>query len=148
MITLEQFWMGRDRTHAAELTDEIRANAERTIAVVNPVLELFFQANPTAAERTVNSGWRPASINAQAGGAAHSCHLSGEAVDLSDRDRELARWLIQRPDVLERAGLWMERPESTPSWAHLQTRAVGVRYFWPSRSGYDQWVQQGGKAFA
>lgn len=148
MITLAMYWMGRDETHAHELTDEIRANAERTLAIINPLLEMFFQANPSAAHRFVQSGWRPASINAAAGGAARSCHLTGEAVDLSDRDRELARWLVQRPDVLESAGLWMERPESTASWAHLQTRPVGARYFWPSRSGYEQWVAAGGKAFA
>lgn len=148
MITLDMYWMGRDKTHAAELSDDIRANAQRTVDIVNPLLEAFFLANPTAAHRFVQSGWRPASINAAAGGATRSCHLTGEAVDLSDKDRELARWLIQHPEILERFGLWMERPESTPSWAHLQTRPVAARYFWPSRAGYEQWVAAGAKAFA
>ena len=38
MITLEAYWKGRDTEYADELTDEIRANAEVTVAKANELL--------------------------------------------------------------------------------------------------------------
>ena len=68
------------------------------------------------------SGWRPAAINdATANAAKLSKHLTGEGIDLRDTGtRDLARWCLRNLDALEEIGLWMEDPQWTPSWVHLQ----------------------------
>ena len=53
--------------------------------------------------------------------ALGSSHLYGCAVDIKDPDGRLARWLKSRPDLLTKCGLWMEDPEYTKGWCHLQT---------------------------
>ena len=118
MITLEAYWKGRDVTHAEELTDEIRSNAEITVARCN---ELLARAGRSGLA-TVNSGWRPAAVNdATANAAAGSRHLTAQAVDLPDADRTLAGWCVDNLDILDEIGLWMEDPRWTPTWLHLQT---------------------------
>ena len=117
MITLETYWMGRDSQHAEELTDEIRANAEITVDKAN---ELLARAGRSDIH-TVNSGWRPKTVNEATANAANgSRHLTGQAVDLPDRDRTLATWCVDNLDVLKEIGLWMEDPRWTKSWVHVQ----------------------------
>lgn len=55
--------------------------------------------------------------------AMGSSHLYGCAVDISDPKGDLARWLFTTHDTLIRCGLWMENPEKTKGWCHLQTYA-------------------------
>jgi len=84
--------------------------------------------------RKVTSGWRPATINATVPGAAHgSKHLSCLAIDLEDRNGALDAWCLAHPDVLEELGLWLEHPDATPGWCHLQTQPPrsGSRVFYP-----------------
>jgi Peptidase M15 len=147
-FAVSEYWMGRDATHADELTDAIRAAAAKTVAAANAVLALFYQDNPTAAGKKLRSGWRPADINARAGGATNSAHMIGEAIDIADDDRELEKWCIANKDKLQSCGvLAMERPESTPSWCHWQTRvtASGTFYFWPDKAAYAAFVASGQK---
>ena len=109
--------MGRDLTHAEELTNEIMANAQVTVERVNDLLQ---RANRSDIHE-VRSGWRPQGINdVTANSAAHSRHLTGQAVDLPDTDRNLATWCVDNLDDLEAVGLWMEDPRWTPTWVHLQ----------------------------
>jgi hypothetical protein len=135
-ITLKQYWKGRDVEFASELTDEIVANARETVRRANRLLERFLEAKPTAAVRTVNSGWRPKAVNkATANAAPNSKHLTAQAVDLSDDDEALDRW-CQTSDglaALEACELWMEHPDHTPRWCHVQTvpPASGKRVFRP-----------------
>ena len=131
MITLETYWMGRDVEHAEELTDEIRANAEITVAKAN---ELLARAGRSDIH-TVNSGWRPKTVNeATANSATQSRHLTGQAVDLPDRDRTLASWCGDNLDVLAEVGLWCEDFRWTKTWVHLQTvpPKSGKRIYVPS----------------
>lgn len=122
MIRMKSFWMGRDTQYADELTDEIRSNALETVARANALLERAGLDNIT----DVNSGWRPRAVNeATANAATHSKHLTGQAIDISDPDRLLARFCCDRRDVLEDIGLWMEDPRWTFSryghhWVHVQ----------------------------
>lgn len=62
-----------------------------------------------------------------------SCHLSGEAVDISDPDGKLAIWLKKNEKKLETLGLYVEDPAYTKGWCHLQKRAPksGKRFFIP-----------------
>lgn len=128
MITHEGFWRGRDRSHAAELTAEIRANAEDVIKKVNELLKR------AGLERDASSGWRPAAVNAGIAGAAkRSNHTLGKAVDVADADRKLAQYARANVAVLEELGLWCEDTSYTKSWVHFQTvpPRSGRRFFIP-----------------
>jgi hypothetical protein len=107
--------MGRDRRFPDELTDEKRFNAEETIDKANQLLERFGET------RKVNSGWRPASINKSTVGAApKSKHMECLAIDLEDKDGSLDAWCLENLEVLQEIGLWLESPESSPGWCHIQ----------------------------
>jgi hypothetical protein len=135
-ISIAQFFMGRDISYKSELTDEIRTNAAETVRRANLLLDKFQAAVPSAHVRGVNSGWRPPAVNANVPGAAKkSNHMIGKAVDLNDDDGELDAWLITQSgqDALVEIGLWMEHPDSTPRWSHVQTvpPGSGHRVFYP-----------------
>lgn len=119
-ITLREYYKGRDATHASELSDSIRRNAEVTVRLVNDLLAIM-GGGPVI----VSSGWRPSAINKAAGGAAKSNHMLGRAVDLADADGKIDAWCLEHLDVLEECDLWLEDPASTPTWCHLQTVAPG-----------------------
>lgn len=143
MIRISAYFMGRDQTHADELDDGIWANAVETVRRANLLLSKFH--NDGGKARGVRSGWRPAEINAAVKGSRGSHHMSGRAVDIEDDDRALARWCAANKEVLEDAGIWMERPEATTTWIHWQTvpPGSGARYYWPSVAAYRLWVASG-----
>jgi len=62
-----------------------------------------------------------------------SRHLSGQAVDISDPNRELQAWCLSNQPTLESIGLWMEDFSATSNWCHFQTVAPksGARFFKP-----------------
>jgi len=129
MLTLEKFYMGRDKKFAAELTDEIKTNADILIAKVNALLkDLGWEK---AVE--VSSGWRPAGINSKTPNAAkRSSHMIGMAVDLvDDKDQTLGKKILSRPDLLKKHGLWLEALAATKgqytNWAHLDFKARSPR---------------------
>ena len=55
--------------------------------------------------------------------AMGSSHLYGAALDISDPKGELAKWLETRVATLINCGLWLENPEKTKGWIHLQIYA-------------------------
>lgn len=65
--------------------------------------------------------------------AMGSSHLYGCAVDISDTDGKLKKWLVANKNKLVECGLWMEDPESTKTWCHLTTQMPrsGKRIFIP-----------------
>jgi hypothetical protein len=134
MITIEQYWMGRDSTHADELTDEIRANGADTVSRVNGVLTEFF-ADTGIDMSVVASGWRPKAINEHTSNSgATSKHIIGLACDIRDTDnRDFARWCCTHGSVLGEFGLYMERADYTPSWVHLGAAPKSLkRYYIPN----------------
>lgn len=129
ILTLADYFMGRDVVHADELDVTLRANALATVSRVNALLHLA-----GAAEATVNSGWRPYSINAAIPNAsARSRHLTCQAIDLRDRDGILDAWCLRNLDRLAELELWLEHPCATPGWCHVQTvpPKSGRRVFMP-----------------
>ena len=117
MITLHAYWLGRDVTHAEELTDEINRNAKITVERVNQLLD---RAGRSGVDE-VRSGWRPKAVNDATNNAATSSrHLTAQACDLADPDRALARWCLDHLDDLKEIGLWMEDPRWTQDWVHFQ----------------------------
>ncbi|WP_374335552.1 hypothetical protein [Methyloversatilis sp.] len=136
MLTLEQYWMKRDKAYASDLTDEIRENAAETVRRANLLLEKFYADRPNAVKRKVNSGWRPPAVNQKTKNAApKSNHMLARAVDIGDQDGELDKWLmtVSGQNALEEIGLWMEHPSATPGWAHVQIvpPRSGKRVFYP-----------------
>ncbi len=142
-ISISDYWMGRDKTHASELTPEIQLNAEATVQRVNLFLAAADAAGVHASidaitKTVVGSGWRPASINAGVANAAKkSTHMTGEACDIRDTGkRPLATWACSKEGraALAEIGLWCERPQWTPSWLHVQIIASksGNRFYIPS----------------
>lgn len=134
MITLPDYWMGRDAQYPDAMTDAIIDNATLLLGRVNLLLSWAYAEHVTPAldARTGNhiaSGWRPPAINeATSNAAAKSRHITGEAIDLRDNGtRDLARWCLRNLDALEEIGLWMEDPQWTPSWVHLQIQPPGSR---------------------
>lgn len=127
-LKLADYYMGRDKPHRNELTRELRANARETLRRVNGLLRR------AGLMRKVASGWRPATINAAVPGAAlGSKHISCLAIDLEDRNGALDAWCLANLDALEEFGLWLEHPDATPGWCHLQIQAPrsGNRVFYP-----------------
>jgi hypothetical protein len=144
-VSLRHYYMGRDVTHAADLTPEIAENAIELLRVIDIALEFaeYDGVLPALDEVTGNyvcSGWRPPAVNDRTANAAKgtSTHLTGEGIDLQDHDdRRLARWCVKNRDLLERLGLYMEDPRWTGGdspWVHLQLRppASRKRFFIPS----------------
>ena len=123
MITLEQFYMGRDKKYANELTDEIKANAVELRNRVNDLLsDLTYLTGMRFDDIVVTSGWRPASINANTKGAAKkSLHMRGKAVDIADPHHLLYGCIMKHPELLKKHGLWMESILSAGTWVHLDT---------------------------
>lgn len=125
MISLDDYFMGRQQMYRAELTDEVKRNAPETVRRANLLLNAFYADNPGAAPRRVTSGWRPPSLNRTIPGAAkNSLHMTGQAIDLSDDDEELDDWLMSPNGeaVLRELGLRHEHPDYTSRWAHLDTK--------------------------
>jgi len=141
MITMRDYWMGRDAKFQALFGTEIQANGMRTVALANELLEIAAAADvfPTMSSSgfgVVNSGWRPAAINADTPGAARgSKHITAQAIDIDDDGGELDNWLLTDAGqaALIKIGLWHEHPASTKGWAHLQIipPGSGNRTFYP-----------------
>lgn len=129
VLTLADYFMGRDASHAAYLSAELLNNARAMIQRANGLLKLA-----GIADGCVNSGWRPHSINAAIPNASpRSRHLTCQAVDLRDADGELDAWCMDNLHALEVLGLWLEHPSATPGWCHVQIvpPGSGKRVFMP-----------------
>ena len=128
MILIEDYFMGREKSFAADLTAEIQSNVLILLARVNRALEAFGES------RAVTSGWRPPLVNASTTNAAlKSKHMTGQAVDLADPDGDLDDWCLENPDLLQQFELWQEHPSATKGWTHLQSvpPKSGKRVFYP-----------------
>jgi hypothetical protein len=129
MISVKDYLMGRDDLYPEEFSSQIEINAHDTVHRVNELAELAGWTN-----LKVNSGWRPSAVNdATSNAAKKSNHLLAKACDLADPDGSLDAWCMANLDKLEEVGLWMEHPDKTKGWCHLQTcpPKSGKRVFMP-----------------
>ena len=127
-ISVEQYFMGRDKQYPDDLTTELRINAQETVIRVNTLLGYFGE------HRDITSGWRPPSVNAGTPGAApKSKHMTCQACDLTDPEGDLDDYCLNNPDILAKIGLWLEHPAVTKSWTHVQIvpPKSGKRVFYP-----------------
>lgn len=124
---MEDYTKGRDKQYPEEWTLEVQNNAKRLLDIVNKFLiELGID------KVEVTSGFRPVAINgALSNSAKRSYHMTGLAIDIADnKTQDLARLIKSRPDLLKKYGLWLESPDATKFWAHID---LGVRTDRPSR---------------
>ncbi len=138
MISLADYWMGRDAEYPLAMTPQIEHNALILLEAVNKALIIASTAGVRAPlnERgsVVRSGWRPPAVNAATKNAAiNSKHMTGQAVDVEDPKGALGRWFYANAQVLKDIGLWCEHPSMTPTWFHMQSvpPKSGNRFFFP-----------------
>ena len=62
-------------------------------------------------------GFRPQSCPI---GAPRSNHKQGLAVDIYDPDNKIDEWCLANLSVLAEFGVWLEHPDATKGWCHLQ----------------------------
>lgn len=115
--------MGRDNEYP--LSEEQESNLTKLMAAINKLRMAY--GKPLR----VSSGYRPGHYNKQAKGAKRSAHLTCEAVDFVDTDKQLKDWLVENVQVLVDCGLYMEAAEATPGWCHVQIRPTKNRIFKP-----------------
>ena len=141
MISIQDYWMGRDREFPMAMNPDLEKNALLMVDLANKLMILarvggvFFETSPKTGT-AVASGWRPASINAATPNAApNSKHMTGQAIDIYDPDGDLDDWLMTADGqrVLADLGLWMEHPSATKGWSHVQSipPRSGRRVFYP-----------------
>jgi hypothetical protein len=141
VISLHDYWIGRDRQFPMAMSPDLEHNAAIMVELANKLLVLAHSAGITLPTNphtgsVVSSGWRPASINAATPNAApNSKHMTGQAIDLYDPDGDLDEWLISADGqkVMADLGLWHEHPSATKGWAHVQSLPPrsGRRTFYP-----------------
>jgi hypothetical protein len=123
MITVEDYLMGRDK---ADPLDMLQArNMADLLSRVNHLLASI------GLETKVTSGYRPSRINKTVGGAKMSTHTVCAGIDLADADGRLGLLLKRNPKLLNDHGLWLENPDHTPGWVHLDTKKRTNRIFNP-----------------
>jgi uncharacterized protein YcbK (DUF882 family) len=128
MITTETYF-GRH-----EVSEDIQANAVRLLSAVNLFLADYQDSHD--AQIRMSSGYRSPEHNAKIGGATSSNHMTGQAIDITDYDRNLAKYCLEHPERLQTHGLYCEDLRATPSWVHFQTvpPRSGNRFFIPNQA--------------
>lgn len=133
MINLEQYATASgkypSRFKDPEFTLEVMDNAQKLLDKVNA-----FLAELGVKDVKVSSGFRPSAVNSATPGAAKkSNHMLGLAVDLLDTDGKLDKLFMDNLKIMEKYELYLESPESTSGWAHLQSVSPksGNRVFKP-----------------
>lgn len=133
MLTLKDYWQGRDATNPLDMSPAIDKNARRQVELVNKLLAfaeqsgVFPHLHPSTGT-ILSSGWRPPSVNAATKGASRtSMHMTGEACDFYDPDNSIDRWCLSAAGqaAMTAVGIWLEHPDATPGWSHWQQRPPG-----------------------
>lgn len=104
-----------DRAESVELTKEVKNNINQLVKKINSL----FRDLEHKEKLTVSSGFRPSDINSAVGGATKSLHMRGLAVDLVDIDGNIDYTIQSRPDLLKKYDLWLEHPDFTKGWSHI-----------------------------
>lgn len=117
--------------HGLIPTEKQKKNLGKLVKALN-ILGVVYP-DPVAVIR----GLRTEKQNEAVGGIPNSPHLTGEAVDLQDKDHKLSQFILNNVDLLERVGLYMENPyyciskTTGNNWIHLQTRRASQTIFKP-----------------
>lgn len=120
MISKDELLKGRDKLFPNDYNQEISDNLDKLLIPMNQIRQAWGKP------MNVNSGWRPAQINAATPGAAlHSKHTIGLAVDISDLDGSLKDWVLGNLQLMKDLNIFFEDFRWTPTWVHFQIGAPG-----------------------
>lgn len=122
-----------------DLTRTVEHNAIDLLEAVNKLMaraeedQVTFPINPATRSQVSGhsyGGFRPQACPI---GAPNSKHKRGQAVDIYDPGNLIDAWCLAHQDVLEECGIWIEHPDKTPHWVHMQNIAPrsGSRVFYP-----------------
>lgn len=125
MISRAEVLMGRDKD--APLDRDLEDNLTKLLVALNKFRDIYGKG------MKVTSGYRPGSFNTAAGGAKKSNHMVCLACDFHDPNGDLDAYCMSNLHVLEQCGLYLEHPDHTIGWCHLQCIAPksGNRVFKP-----------------
>lgn len=113
MITLEEYYMGRD--------EEWPPNQDQIDNALKMVEALSLLEEACEFPLIITSGYRPTEINCFVAGASRgSLHAQCAAADLRDTNKKLSTFCLKNLEILEEIGLWMEDPKSAKDHVHLQ----------------------------
>lgn len=121
MITIEEYLMGRDKEYPLDMLQA--RNAADLLSRVNWLL------GHLQIEARVSSGYRPGHHNKRVGGSKMSTHTMCAGIDLVGND--LAKLLFKRQDLLEKCDLYLEHPDYTKTWTHIDLKKRKNRVFIP-----------------
>lgn len=120
MITRAEYLKGRDKLFPDEFTQQISDNVDTFLETFNVIRQAWGKP------MTVNSGYRPAAVNAATPGASKgSNHQIGRAIDIDDADGSLWKWTLENLDLLAKLGIYCEdarwtRTKNGGGWCHFQ----------------------------
>lgn len=123
MITPKEYLMGRDKDFPLDMLQAMNM-ADLLSRVNHLIASLKISAR-------VSSGYRPPSLNKKIGGAKMSTHIVCAGIDIHDPQGEIGKMLKSNVKILEEYGLYLENPEYTKGWIHLDTKARKNRIFIP-----------------
>lgn len=104
-----------ERAKSEELTYDVRSAAMLLVDKINDLGRRL-----KLGKLPISSGFRPTKVNASIKGAAKaSGHTRGFAVDFVDVDGKLKELFKQNHEILRELGLFLEHPDFTKTWAHL-----------------------------
>lgn len=79
----------------------------------------------------VNCFYRSVAWDKSKGRSGNSQHCQCRACDFRDTDGALDAWCMANQDILAKAGLWLEHPDYTKGWCHLDLKDRKNRVFIP-----------------
>lgn len=123
MITPKEYLMGRDKEFPLDMLQA--TNMADLLSRINHLIATL------KISTRVSSGYRPSSINKKIGGAKMSTHTVCAGVDLYDPHGEIGKMLRSNTKILEEYGLFLENPDFTKGWVHLDTKTRKNRIFNP-----------------
>jgi hypothetical protein len=123
MITVTDYLMGRDKQDPLDVL-QLRNMAELLSRVNHLLASLNFDPK-------ISSGYRPPRINKSVGGAKMSTHTVCAGIDLIDPENKIGKFLKKNPLILNKYDLYLENPDHTPGWMHLDIKQRKNRIFNP-----------------
>ncbi len=134
MITINELLSGQAKL--GELPNDVQNNLNELLVKVNKLRSAYGKPMiVTSGLRTVKhhleiyarKGIYPPKVPMK------SNHLSGRAVDFSDSDGKLKKWVKENIKLMEEIGLYFEDFSATKTWLHCQINPPksGKRFFMP-----------------
>lgn len=115
--------------YAGYKPEDIPAEVKKNLTNTCDVFNIWGRQYPKPV--LIKRGYRDPTLNKKVGGSITSPHLLGLAADCVDKDGQLALWFMNHTELLKELGLYMENPQKTIGWVHLQTRPASQTIFNP-----------------